>query len=122
MVSPRKLPTHSYTSVTNNRQRGRVYLVSDEPAGYFLAGADGGKHIPAYGAPAFSLGEPYYAEAMLAKGHKTVIDWFQEVAGDPNYANPNFVRFDAESDEEEPQEPGIDLGSRQSEIKVEELE
>ena len=39
---------------------------------------------------------------MLPKGYKTVVDWFQEVVADPDYANPKFERVDigGESDEE----------------------
>jgi hypothetical protein len=87
-------------------------LISPEPRGTFLAGPDGNRRVQAHGCPAFSLGEPYYSETMLPKGYKTVIDWFQEVAADPDYANPHFVRFDDDdSDVEEPQEPGIELKS-----------
>jgi hypothetical protein len=103
-------------------QRGRVFLVSEEPCGYFLAGPEGGRHIGAYGCPAFSLGESYYAETILPKGYKTVIDWFQEVAAHPHYANPNFVRFNDDSEEEEPQEPGIDLQEKPITDRVEEIE
>lgn len=57
------------------------------------------------------MGEPYYTEAMLPKGYQTIIDWFQEVAADTEYANPEFHRYDDESDTEmEPQAEGIDLG------------
>ena len=55
---------------------------------------------------------------MLPKGYKTVIDWFQEVAAEPNYANPELHRFDdddSDADTEE-QEAGINLSP------VEELE
>jgi hypothetical protein len=55
---------------------------------------------------------------MLPKGYKTIIDWFQEVATDPDYANPEFQRYDDDDSdvEMEPQEPGIELK------RVEELE
>jgi hypothetical protein len=43
------------------------------------------------------LGEAYFTEAMLPNGYKTVIDWFQEVAADANYTNPEFHRYDSES-------------------------
>jgi hypothetical protein len=43
------------------------------------------------------LGEAYFTEAMLPNGYKTVIDWFQAVAADANYANPEFRRYDSES-------------------------
>jgi len=48
---------------------------------------------------------------MLPKGYKTIIDWFQELAADPNYANPEFQRYDDEDSdvEEDSQEPGIEL-------------
>lgn len=47
---------------------------------------------------------------MLPKGYKTVINWFQEVAANPNYINPEFLRYDDdESEPEEEQEPGIEL-------------
>jgi len=87
---------------TNKSQRGRAYVVSPEPAGSFIAGPQGGKHIPAYGCPVFSLSEPYYSEAMLPKGYRILVDWFQEVAADSNYANPTFERIDVgdESDED----------------------
>ncbi|KUJ13645.1 uncharacterized protein LY89DRAFT_144664 [Mollisia scopiformis] len=81
---------------------GRGYLVSNEPGGVFLADYNGRKRIPAYGCPVFSLGEPYYAETLLPKGYKTVVDWFQEVASDRDYANPKFDRYDfGGSDNEE---------------------
>ncbi|RDL35900.1 Uncharacterized protein BP5553_06512 [Venustampulla echinocandica] len=85
--------------------RGRVYIISDEPDDTFLAGPKGRKRIPAYGCPVFSLGEPYYSETMLPKGYKTVLNWFQEVADDLEYLNPSFERIDIggeESDEEVP--------------------
>ncbi len=76
--------------------------MSPEPAGVFVADYNGRKRVPAYGCPVFSLGEPYYAETMLPKGYKVVLDWFQEVARQPNYENPKFERFDfGGSDDEE---------------------
>lgn len=75
-------------------QRGRVYIISSDPEGTFLADHRGKKFVAAYGCPVFSLGEPYYSESMLPKGYKTIIDWFQEVGLDPEYANPAFQRFD----------------------------
>lgn len=87
-----------------------MYLVSSEPCDTFLAGPEGARDIVAHGCPVFSLGEPYYAETMLPKGYKTIIDWFEEVAADPHYINPNFVRFDDDNDDmEDPQDPGIDV-------------
>lgn len=76
-----------------------------------IAGPDGTKSIPAHGCPVFSLGEPYYTETMLAKGYKTVVGWFQEVAGDPAYVNPVFEEFsqDESEHEEEFDAPGIEL-------------
>jgi hypothetical protein len=58
------------------------------------------------------LGEPYYAESVLPKGYKTIIDWFQEVGLDPNYANPKLQRFDVEEGDDEEPKPlkgGIEL-------------
>lgn len=99
-------------------KRGRAYIVSDEPCGTFIVGPEGNRHVPAHGCPAFSLGEPYYAETMLPRGYKTVVDWFREVAADPKYANPQLVRFDyGDSDDEEPQESGIDLESIRDRIQ-----
>jgi hypothetical protein len=46
------------------------------------------------------LGEPYYSEAMLPTGYKIIIDWFQEVAADPDYANPLLVRHDDDEEDE----------------------
>ena len=75
-----------------------------------MAGPEGTKLIPAHSCPVFSLGEPYYTEMMLPKGYRTVIDWFQEVAQNPSYANPGFLRFDDESDREEEHDvPGIEF-------------
>jgi hypothetical protein len=90
-------------------QRGRTYTVSEEPCGTFIFGPESAHRLVGYGCPTFSLGEPYYAESMLPKGYKTVINWFQEVAADPKYANPEFVRYDDDSEVEEEQEPGIQL-------------
>jgi len=103
-------------------QRGRVYILSSEPAGTFLADHKGRKYVPAYGCPVFSLGEPYYAESMLPKGYKTIIDWFQEVGLNPEYTNPAFERFDVGEDDEEEEKPlegGIEL-NRTEEIKDDE--
>lgn len=50
---------------------------------------------------------------MLPKGFMTIVDWFQEVAADPNYANPELVRFDYDDEGEGGLEqfstPGIDF-------------
>jgi len=81
------------------RDRGRVYLVSDEPRDTFLAGLDGYRHISAYGSPVFSLGEPYYTERLLPRGYKSVVDWIQDVAEDPEYVNPEFARYDDGAEE-----------------------
>ncbi|EHK97557.1 hypothetical protein M7I_6710 [Glarea lozoyensis 74030] len=70
--------------------RGRAYATSDKLCGLFLAGPKGKKHLPGHGCPVFSLGEPHFSEMMLPKGYKVIIDWFQEVAGDPDYANPEM--------------------------------
>lgn len=81
--------------------RGRVYTQSQEPAGIFMADKQGGKNIPAFGALVFSSGEPYYSETMIPQAHKVIIDWFKEVAADPEYENPKLERFDDESEEED---------------------
>ncbi|RFU33715.1 hypothetical protein B7463_g2621, partial [Scytalidium lignicola] len=88
--------------------RARVYLPSEEPCEVFIAGPNGRprQKIPAHGCPCFSLGEPYYSEALLPKGFKVVLDWFQEVAQDPCYANPGFVILDEEDDEEDEEDGG----------------
>lgn len=46
---------------------------------------------------------------MLAKGHKIVLDWLQEVASTPGYKNPRFQRFDLgeSSDEDDDDEDDI---------------
>jgi hypothetical protein len=55
---------------------------------------------------------------MLPKGYKTIIDWFEEVAADPEYENPLFQRYDDEDEEEEEQqEPGIDSAKQSSRIE-----
>ena len=91
-------------------------MVSQEPCGTFLAGPEGSKTVDAYGCPAFSLGEPYYTEVMLPKGYKIVLDWFQEVASDPDYANPVFHRYDGSGEDDKDEEydaPGIDFNKLQ---------
>lgn len=118
------LPSHFLPSSASNifLQRGRAYLISEEPCGTFIAGPEGSKREPAHGCPIFSLGEPYYTEAMLPRGYKTVVDWFQEVAANPDYANPQFVRFDSgDSDEEEGQEQQQDQDTADWSHFVEEL-
>jgi hypothetical protein len=55
---------------------------------------------------------------MLLKGYKTVVDWFQEVASDPGYANPAFAIFDEIDEEEEVDAPGADLKG----VEVEKVE
>ncbi len=99
-------------------QRGRVYIISPEPEGTFLADHKCRKYNPAYGCPVYSLGEPYYAEAMLPRGYRTIIDWFQEVGLNPDYANPVLERFDEESDDgdQKPLEGGAEL-NRIEELK-----
>jgi hypothetical protein len=47
------------------------------------------------------LGEPYYAETMLPKGYKTIVDWFQEVGLNPEYANPTFQRIEIDEDDDD---------------------
>jgi hypothetical protein len=105
--------------LTEYSKRGRAYTISPEPAGTFIAPHNGRKLVPAYGCPVFSLGEPYYNEALLPKGYKTVLDWFQEVALDPEYENPEFQRFDVggEDDESEHEQgwkegDGVNLNGR----------
>ncbi|SZF04343.1 unnamed protein product [Blumeria hordei] len=78
-------------------QRGRAYILSEEPCNSFLADAGGSKHTQPLGCPTFSLGESYYAEAMLPNGYETIINWFNEVAQSPNYANPTMVYTEAEA-------------------------
>lgn len=101
--------------LTLKSKRGRTYITSEEPCGTFLAGPNGHRRVEAYGSPTFSLGESFYTEAMLPKGYKTIIDWFQEVAEDSDYANPEIVRFDHDDDhpegesDMEAQEEGVTL-------------
>lgn len=83
-----------------------------------MAGHEGTKRIEAHGCPVFSLGEPYYSETMLPKGHKTVVNWFEEVAAHPGYSNPGFFRYGDDEDsgseaEYEYEEPGIDFSAKQ---------
>lgn len=55
---------------------------------------------------------------MLPKGYKAVVDWFQEVASDPHYANPILTRYDVGGDsdgDEEYDAPGLDLNKLESE-------
>jgi hypothetical protein len=71
------------------------------------------------------LGEPYYAESMLPKGYRTIIDWFQEVNLDPDFANPTFQRieFEEEEDEEEkPMEGGVELSRIEEVVDDDETE
>jgi len=113
---------NTLTKILTSSQRGRVYILSPESAGTFLADHKGRKYVPAYGCPVFSLGEPYYAESMLPKGYKTIIDWFQEVGLNPEYTNPAFERFDFDEDDEEEENPlegGVEL-KRAEEIKDDE--
>jgi hypothetical protein len=57
------------------------------------------------------LGEPYYNESLLPNGYKTIIDWFQEVGLDPQYANPNFQRIEIDDkDDGEEQQPALEGG------------
>lgn len=90
-------------------QHGRAYVISTEPASVFIADYNGRKRTPAYGCAVFSLGEPYYAETMLPKGYKLVLDWLQEVASTPRYKNPRFQRFDfgGSSDEDDEDEDEV---------------
>lgn len=73
----------------------------------------------------FSLGEPYYSELMLPKGYKEILRWFQEVAADEEYENPEFERVDSAEDgddeEEELMSGGIDL-EHMGGVKLEELD
>ena len=38
---------------------------------------------------------------MLPKGYKAVVDWFQEVASDADYANPFIARLDEDGYDDE---------------------
>ncbi|KAL5330515.1 hypothetical protein ACEPPN_000032 [Leptodophora sp. 'Broadleaf-Isolate-01'] len=82
-------------------KRGRAYVQSEEPVGTFLCDHKGSKRVHAYGCPVFSSGEPYYSETMMPKAHRVVVDWFKEVAADPEYENPQLVRFDFGGEEDE---------------------
>ncbi|KAI0996706.1 hypothetical protein K3495_g11477 [Podosphaera aphanis] len=79
--------------------KGRAYVISDEPMGSFVADSEGSKVMQAKGCPTFSLGEPYYPEDMLSEGYKMIIDWFEEVASDPDYKNPKFIRVKVDVNE-----------------------
>jgi hypothetical protein len=48
---------------------------------------------------------------MLPKGYKTVVNWFQEVAADAGFVNPEFRRYDNDDSdaETERQEAGAEL-------------
>ncbi|KAH7333056.1 Arb2 domain-containing protein [Rhexocercosporidium sp. MPI-PUGE-AT-0058] len=81
--------------------RGRAYVQSEEPVGTFLCDHKGSKRLHAYGCPVFSSGEPYYSETMMPKAYKVVVDWFKEVAADPEYENPELVRLDFGADDDE---------------------
>lgn len=83
-------------------------MISPEPADFFIADYNGRKRTPAYGCAAFSLGEPYYAETMLPKGYKMVLDLFKEVASTPGYKNPRFKRFDLGGSDDEDEDEEID--------------
>ncbi|RKF54922.1 putative mitochondrial 40S ribosomal protein MRP2 [Golovinomyces cichoracearum] len=91
---------HSVKEITNENfgawltNRGRAYIVSPEPCGYFIAGPQGSEESNATGCPTFSLGEPFYPEKLLAVGYKLIIDWFEEVASDPHYMNPEIFRIE----------------------------
>ena len=57
---------------------------------------------------------------MLPRGYRTIIDWFQEVGLDPDYANPALESFDESDDEDQkPLEGGVEL-NRFEEIKDDE--
>jgi hypothetical protein len=46
---------------------------------------------------------------MLPKGYKTVLDWFQEVAAEPEFRNPEYTRHDDEESEDEVPQGGIEF-------------
>ena len=82
-------------------------MISPGPAGAFIAGPEGRKRTPAYGCPLFSLGEPYYVESMLAKGHKVILDWLED-ASHPGYKNPTYQLFTLGGSDDEDEGEGED--------------
>ncbi|RKF64584.1 putative arb2 domain-containing protein [Erysiphe neolycopersici] len=90
--SPNEITNEDFRKWLINR--GRAYIISPEPCGFFLAGPDGSEEISPRGLPTFSLGEPFYNENILPVGFKAIIDWFEEVANDSSYVNPKFFRLE----------------------------
>ena len=46
---------------------------------------------------------------MLPKGYKTILDWFQEVAADPDYNNPEYTRQGNDESEDEVPQGGVEF-------------
>jgi len=102
-------------------KRGRAYVQSEDPVGVFMADHNGSKKVHAYGCPVFSSGEPYYSETMMSKAHRVIVDWFREVAADPEYENPQFARMDFGGEEDD--EPGPQTWDGESGVReIEEVE
>ena len=62
---------------------------------------------------------------MLPKGYRTIIDWFQEVNLDPDYANPTFQRIEFEDDDDEEEKPlsgGVELNRIEEVVEDEETD
>jgi len=86
-----------------------------------MADHNGSKKVHAYGCPVFSSGEPYYSETMMSKAHRVIVDWFREVAADPEYENPQFARMDFGGEEDD--EPGPQTWDGESGVReIEEVE
>ncbi|KAH0543745.1 hypothetical protein FGG08_001927 [Glutinoglossum americanum] len=63
------------------KNRGRGYIVCDEPIGHLL-------YEPRYGCAVYSSGESEFSETILSATSGHILDFFHAVATDPNFVNP----------------------------------
>ena len=66
--------------IINSPQRGRVYLLSDEPVDTPLMGRE------YLGCNCYSSGEPSYTECIMPKAHSSILAFFSLAANVPGYA------------------------------------
>ncbi|EJT70701.1 hypothetical protein GGTG_11724 [Gaeumannomyces tritici R3-111a-1] len=76
------------------RDRGRAYILSDEPLDIPISGAEGNPKVGAFtsfGCPVYSSGETGIGELIMIKAMDSVLAWLREVAQDPDYTNPQVT-------------------------------
>ncbi|KAK3355264.1 Arb2 domain-containing protein [Neurospora tetraspora] len=106
-------------------QRGRAYIMNQDPLDTLIAGPDGGSRAVTgyvgYGCPTYSVGpDAFIMELVLIEAGSAVLKWLQEVAMDKDYVNERVHIF-PEEEEDDGKWPGWDKDDDESKEETEEL-